>query len=84
MTTEPIMEPVVAQAEPYEVVVTAGRTYWWCSCGLSKKQPFCDGTHKGTGLSPLAWKAEEDGTAWFCGCKKTGGHPMCDGSHNGL
>ena len=82
--TPPAAAPVVAQAEPFEVAVKAGRTYWWCSCGLSTKQPFCAGTHKGTGLSPQAWKAEEDGTVWFCGCKQTGAGPMCDGSHERL
>jgi CDGSH-type Zn-finger protein len=77
-------DPVVAQAGPYGVEVTAGKDYWWCSCGLSKKQPFCDGAHKGTGLGPLKYTAAESGEVWFCGCKATEGKPMCDGSHNSL
>ena len=77
-------EPVVAQPAPYGVEVTAGKDYWWCACGLSKKQPFCDGAHKGTGLAPVKYTATESGEAWFCGCKATAGQPMCDGSHNSL
>ena len=52
--------------------------------GRSKKQPFCDGSHKGTGFEPVAWKAAEAGPVWFCGCKRTKGRPCCDGSHNAL
>ncbi len=77
-------EAVVAQKGPFEVSVVAGKTYWWCACGRSKKQPFCDGSHKGTGFEPVAWKAEEAGPVWFCGCKRTQGRPRCDGSHNAL
>ena len=84
--TEPVREglPKVAQASPYEVEVKAGEKYWWCVCGLSAKQPFCDGSHKGTGLKPLTWKAAKDETVWLCGCKRTGGQPFCDGTHNSL
>jgi CDGSH-type Zn-finger protein len=74
-------EPKVAQKGPYPVVVEAGKTYFWCACGGSASQPFCDGSHKGTGLSPVRYTAEESGQAFFCGCKHTGGQPMCDGSH---
>lgn len=76
--------PAVPQKAPYPVEVQGGKTYWWCSCGLSKKQPFCDGSHKGSGLSPVSWTAEKDGKAWFCGCKATGKSPMCDGRHKAL
>jgi CDGSH-type Zn-finger protein len=76
--------PECAQKAPYPVDVTAGKTYWWCSCGLSKKQPFCDGSHKGGPFSPQSWTAEKDGKAWFCGCKQTGKAPMCDGRHKAL
>jgi CDGSH-type Zn-finger protein len=76
--------PVVASREPFEVEVKAGEKYWWCSCGLSANQPFCDGAHKGTGLKPHMWKAEKDETVWLCGCKATEGQPFCDGSHNRL
>ncbi|MFQ3623930.1 MAG: CDGSH iron-sulfur domain-containing protein [Acetobacteraceae bacterium] len=76
--------PRVAQRAPYPVEVKAGEKYWWCVCGLSATQPFCDGAHKGTGLKPLTWKAERDETVWFCGCKATKGQPFCDGSHEAL
>ena len=58
--------------------------YFWCACGRSAKQPFCDGSHSGTGIEPVAYKAEKSGDAWFCGCKATGNSPMCDGSHKNL
>lgn len=77
-------KPVVAQKAPYAVEVEAGKTYYWCSCGLSKRQPYCDGSHKGTGLAPLAWTAEQDGRAWMCGCKHTANSPLCDGAHKKL
>lgn len=77
-------EPVVAGRAPMGVAVEAGKDYWWCSCGMSKKQPFCDGSHKGSGMAPMKWTAAEAGTAWFCTCKRTGGSPMCDGSHKRL
>lgn len=73
--------PVVASKTPFPIELEAGKTYFWCSCGLSKKQPFCDGSHKDTGLSPIAFKAEEAGRKFFCGCKMTEGQPFCDGSH---
>ncbi len=75
-------EPISAQKAPYGVAVEAGREYWWCACGRSKSQPFCDGSHKGTGLSPQQYKAEKSQEVWFCGCKRTGGKPFCDGTHN--
>jgi CDGSH iron-sulfur domain-containing protein 3 len=77
-------DPVVAQAGPYELAVQPGRTYFWCACGRSKKQPLCDGSHKGTGFEPVAWKADAAGPVWFCGCKRSNGRPFCDGSHNTL
>jgi len=79
-----MVEPIPAQKSPYGVTVTAGQEYWWCACGRSKSQPFCDGSHRGTGLAPLPWTAAETTTAWFCGCKATKGRPFCDGSHNAL
>ena len=77
-------EPVVAQKAPYPVAVEAGKTYWWCACGLSQGQPFCDGSHKGTGLAPMKFTAEADKTMYFCGCKATAKAPFCDGSHQRL
>jgi len=77
-------DPIPAQKAPYGIDVAAGRTYLWCACGRSKKQPFCDGSHSGTGLQPVAYKAPDSKTLWFCGCKATGTKPFCDGTHNTL
>jgi CDGSH-type Zn-finger protein len=84
MSNSELPVPTIAQKEPYEVDVVAGKTYFWCSCGLSKKQPFCDGSHKGTGFEPMAYKAPETTTAYFCGCKQTSTKPLCDGAHENL
>jgi CDGSH iron-sulfur domain-containing protein 3 len=67
--------------EPIAVVVEQGKNYWWCACGLSAKQPFCDGSHKGTSITPVQYQATESGKKWFCVCKKTQNRPFCDGSH---
>ncbi len=77
-------EPIVAQKSPYPVDVEAGKKYFWCACGRSKNQPFCDGSHKGTGLTPVAYEAAQSKKLWFCGCKTTKNRPLCDGSHNAL
>ena len=77
-------EPVVAQKEPYGVDVKAGEEYWWCACGRSESQPFCDGSHKRTDLRPVQFVAPETTTFWFCGCKHSGNRPECDGSHRKL
>jgi CDGSH-type Zn-finger protein len=77
-------EPVVAQKEPYAVELKAGKSYAWCACGRSDNQPFCDGSHKGTSLQPVTFKAEKDGKAFLCGCKATDNQPFCDGSHKAL
>ena len=77
-------DPVVAQTAPYEVQVEAGKSYFWCACGKSKTQPFCDGSHKGSEFTPVAYKAEASRNVFFCGCKNTKNSPMCDGSHNAL
>ena len=76
--------PIIAQKDPYPVEVEAGKTYFWCSCGRSAKQPFCDGSHKGTTLAPVKHTAEKDGTVWFCGCKASAKAPLCDGAHKAL
>lgn len=77
-------EARIAQKAPFPVEVEAGRKYFWCACGRSARQPFCDGSHEGTGLLPLTYRAEADGKVFFCGCKQTAGAPLCDGTHNGL
>jgi len=77
-------EAIIAQKSPFAVDVEKGKTYFWCSCGRSKTQPFCDGSHQGTSFQPTPYKAEKDETVYFCGCKKTSTAPMCDGSHSQL
>lgn len=76
--------PTIAQRSPYAVAVTAGNDYFWCRCGRSAAQPFCDGKHKGSAFTPLKYHADEDATLYFCGCKHTQTPPCCDGSHNRL
>jgi CDGSH-type Zn-finger protein len=76
--------PVIAQKSPYAVAVEAGKSYWWCSCGKSQSQPFCDGSHSGSGLSPVEYKAEAAGTVYFCGCKHSNNGVLCDGTHSSL
>ncbi|MGY6630451.1 MAG: glutamate synthase-related protein [Wenzhouxiangella sp.] len=77
-------QPIVAKLSPVGVEVEKGKTYYWCRCGRSKDQPFCDGSHKGTGLEPMEWQAEKDEKVYFCRCKATGDAPMCDGTHSKL
>ena len=67
---------------PIAIEVEESKSYYWCSCGQSKKQPFCDGSHKGTEFTPLAYKAEETKKMFFCACKQTNNAPFCDGSHS--
>jgi CDGSH-type Zn-finger protein len=74
-------EPERPQLNPYQVELEAGKRYAWCRCGRSKKQPFCDGSHAGTGIEPLMFTAERTELALLCGCKDTGDPPFCDGSH---
>lgn len=69
-----------AYAEPVE----PGRDYWWCACGRSQTPPFCDGSHQGTGKSPIRYTATARRIVWFCGCKHTQDQPLCDGSHKRL
>ena len=76
--------PKIAQKAPYKVEVTAGKAYFWCSCGQSSNQPFCDGSHKNTGFTPQKYEADKDGAVFFCGCKHSGNGVLCDGSHSKL
>jgi len=73
-----------AQKGPYQVKLEAGRAYFWCACGRSARQPFCDGSHKGTGLEPHRIQADSSGAFNLCGCKSTDDRPFCDGTHNML
>lgn len=74
--------PVRASNTPYAVDVEAGKSYYWCACGKSAKQPFCDGAHKDTGMTPLKFDATESKKVFLCGCKATANQPMCDGTHS--
>jgi CDGSH iron-sulfur domain-containing protein 3 len=74
----------IAQKAPYPVAVEAGKKYFWCACGKSASQPFCDGSHKDTTITPVAYQADKARTLYFCGCKQTAGVPLCDGTHNKL
>ena len=77
-------DAVIAQKEPYFVEVVEGKDYYWCACGRSKRQPFCDGSHKDTGITPQLYTASETKSVMFCGCKHSKRKPLCDGSHNRL
>ena len=74
-------EAVVARKGPFGVVVENGRTYGWCACGRSQSQPFCDGSHKGTGFEPVKYIADDDVMVAFCGCKRSRHSPHCDDTH---
>ena len=77
-------QAVIAQKAPFAVQVEAGKSYWWCACGKSATQPFCDGSHKGGEFTPVEHKAKEAGTVYFCGCKRSGKGALCDGTHKKL
>ena len=75
--------PKVAGKQPIKIDLESGEHYW-CACGHSKSQPFCDGSHRGTGIEPLAFTVEEAQEGYLCLCKQTKNPPYCDGSHNQL
>ena len=77
-------DPVIAQKAPFQIATEAGKSYWWCACGRSSNQPFCDGSHKATGFTPVKYEATKTGKAWFCGCKHSVNRPLCDGTHGKL
>ena len=74
-------KPIIADNKPQKVTLTKDRKYFFCACGRSADQPFCDGSHAGTTLTPRPFTAAEDGDAWLCCCKHTANAPFCDGSH---
>lgn len=76
-------EPVIADTKPVVVQLEAGN-YYWCSCGQSSNQPFCDGSHQGTEFTPLAFEINETKKVALCQCKKTANPPYCDGAHSKL
>ncbi len=76
--------PIIADNRPKKVILVKGREYYYCTCGRSKKQPFCDGSHAGTTFKPKPFVAEKDGEAYLCACKQSGRTPFCDGSHKQL
>lgn len=76
-------EPLIAAKAPARLTLEAG-TYYWCACGRSKKQPFCDGSHQGTGLEPLAFEVTQQQEVVLCLCKHSKTPPYCDGSHKSL
>lgn len=77
-------DAVVAGREPMGVEVEEGKAYFWCACGRSSKQPFCDGSHKGTEFTPVKFEPEGSKKVFFCCCKQSSKAPLCDGSHKAL
>jgi len=77
-------KPIVAGIKPAIVNLEKGKTYYWCACGRSETQPFCDGSHKTTSITPVKFIAVEDTKKAMCMCKQTSNRPFCDGSHNNL
>jgi CDGSH-type Zn-finger protein len=77
-------DPVIAQKAPMPVEVEEGKNYFWCSCGKSANQPFCDGSHKDTGMTPIKFTTPASKKVFFCGCKKSAKSPLCDGTHSKL
>ena len=77
-------EPKNAAPEPVKVELEAGKTYWWCVCGHSCGQPYCDGSHTKTCFEPLEFSVDRDRSAALCQCKRTKNPPYCDGSHKDL
>ncbi len=77
-------KPHIAATTPFAVDVEKCKDYHWCACGLSKSQPFCDGSHKGGEFVPTKYSADESKTVYFCGCKQSKNGAFCDGTHKGL
>ena len=77
-------DPIRAADSPFGVEVEAGKAYFWCACGKSASQPFCDGSHSGSEFTPIKYEAQESKKVFFCGCKASGNKPLCDGSHKNM
>ena len=77
-----MINPTISQNSPYKVKVEKGKTYFWCSCGLCKKQPFSDNYQESGDCKPVKYLARSDKEVWFCGCRRTKHQPFCDGSHS--
>lgn len=76
-------EPIVHDTKSVRMELEAG-SYWWCACGRSKNQPWCDGTHRGTGITPVQLECDEAKSVSLCNCKQTKNPPYCDGTHKAL
>jgi CDGSH-type Zn-finger protein len=76
--------PEIGGRAPIFVEVTAGESYWWCACGRSQTQPFCDGSHASTPFEPIEWIAPASKKVLFCACKRSAKRPLCDGTHKTL
>lgn len=77
-------QPIIFDRKPIGVDLKEGEDYYWCACGRSKNQPFCDGSHKGTSFTPMKFTPKETGKAYLCLCKHTKNPSYCDGSHKNL
>lgn len=77
-------KPIIADNKPIKVNLVEGQEYYFCRCGRSKSQPYCDGSHSGTGLKPMSFVAEKNEEAYLCRCKQTSNAPFCDGTHKNL
>ena len=76
--------PEIGGRKPLPINVEAGKSYWWCACGKSASQPFCDGSHKGSEFAPTQYKADESKTVYFCGCKQSKNGALCDATHRNI
>lgn len=76
-------KPNIVQKAPFGVELDSGK-YYWCACGKSSNQPFCDGSHKGTNFTPVFFELTEKKKVWLCGCKNTQNSPFCDGTHKNI